>query len=312
MRVALAVIVTTFSVLSYGTYVRAQTGTQSMLTTTLVFGSLGPQVMTLQRILNLDPDTRVARSGPGSPENETSYFGPLTKTAVIRFQEKYASEILAPVALTRGSGYVGLYTRTKLNALSISSAAAGGVSASDVPPASIPTPTTVPSVTPTLTTASQNPNLKDLDTFLAALDAGATKKGISAAEIDTMKAQVVKVAATTTDLRAAFFEMIRSESKQAARDDSLIGRILIPIGGALLFALPCNGGVWNLSISPLPPAFPTILSYLSGSQAFLSYNIPATSWLLGEYGPGPGACFIGPFYIYSEGLITPMVGSSPA
>ncbi len=45
----------------------------------------------------------------------TGNFAGLTQQAVIKFQEKYASDILAPVGLQKGSGYVGIHTRTKIN-----------------------------------------------------------------------------------------------------------------------------------------------------------------------------------------------------
>jgi peptidoglycan hydrolase-like protein with peptidoglycan-binding domain len=47
----------------------------------------------------------------------TGNFFNLTLQAVIRFQEKYASEILTPLGLQKGTGYVGPATRQKLNQL---------------------------------------------------------------------------------------------------------------------------------------------------------------------------------------------------
>ncbi|MHA1482288.1 MAG: hypothetical protein ACTSQA_02480, partial [Candidatus Heimdallarchaeaceae archaeon] len=44
-------------------------------------------------------------------------FGPITKAGAIKFQEKYADDVLAYWGLTSGTGYVGQTTRDKLNSL---------------------------------------------------------------------------------------------------------------------------------------------------------------------------------------------------
>lgn len=45
----------------------------------------------------------------------SGWFGPVTKSSVIAFQEKYASDILDPWEITEGTGFIGKTTRAKLN-----------------------------------------------------------------------------------------------------------------------------------------------------------------------------------------------------
>jgi len=84
-------------------------------TRTLTLGSSGTDVRYLQMILNSNPSTRVASSGVGSPGMESMTFGPLTQSAVRRYQELYRSAILTPMGLSAGTGIVGPSTRTHLN-----------------------------------------------------------------------------------------------------------------------------------------------------------------------------------------------------
>ncbi len=80
-------------------------------------GAVGDSARFLQIVLNMDPATQVASSGFGSPGNESRFFGWKTLDAVKRFQQKYASEVLHPIGLTSPTGFVGTYTRRKLNAI---------------------------------------------------------------------------------------------------------------------------------------------------------------------------------------------------
>jgi len=78
-------------------------------------GDRGEDVRNLQKVLNTSPETTLTNAGPGAPGAETDYLGPLTFAAVIKFQEKYAEEILFPIQLVQGTGFVGPMTRKKLN-----------------------------------------------------------------------------------------------------------------------------------------------------------------------------------------------------
>jgi len=74
----------------------------------LSFGSKGKEVEELQKCL--------AKDSQIYPEGEISgYFGNDTKEAVIKFQEKYADEILKPYDIEKGTGEVRGKTREKLN-----------------------------------------------------------------------------------------------------------------------------------------------------------------------------------------------------
>lgn len=87
----------------------SSTGTGYTFNTNLTVGSTGADVMNLQKVLNMSADTQVASTGAGSPGNESSYFGALTKAAVAKFQTKNG---ISPAA-----GYVGPITRAKLNSM---------------------------------------------------------------------------------------------------------------------------------------------------------------------------------------------------
>jgi peptidoglycan hydrolase-like protein with peptidoglycan-binding domain len=76
----------------------------------LSFGSSGDDVKSLQEFLK-------SQSGIYPQGLITGYFGSLTRSAVIRFQERYASEILNPLGLVSGTGIVGSMTRSKINQL---------------------------------------------------------------------------------------------------------------------------------------------------------------------------------------------------
>lgn len=93
------------AVLEVGTVVEPSGKYQ--FTKDLSLGMKDADVFFLQKELNKTPETQVALIGPGSPGNETYYFGALTKNAVIRYQTLHS---ISPL-----SGYFGPLTRTEMN-----------------------------------------------------------------------------------------------------------------------------------------------------------------------------------------------------
>jgi len=93
-------------------YVVAQAPAVSF-TRTLILGSRGADVRSLQVILNSDTRTRIAVSGLGSSGNETELFGSMTLRAVQKFQELHGIAKRG----NAGFGRVGPATRATLNQL---------------------------------------------------------------------------------------------------------------------------------------------------------------------------------------------------
>lgn len=98
---------------------------QCSFTRDLFLGRTGEDVQCLQRYLNA-AGFELASSGPGSPGNETQFYGPLTKDAVARWQ---AANNVSPSA-----GYFGSLSRAKYSEL----AAAGQVPVGGQPQPEVP------------------------------------------------------------------------------------------------------------------------------------------------------------------------------
>lgn len=132
----------------------AEASTSFQFTRNLWLGSVGEDVRQLQIMLNESVKTRVATYGPGSPGNETTYFGSLTAAAVSAFQELHASKVLTPIGLTKGTGYFGGMTRAAMNSGTETPAPAENTL--------LPTePASVPSVTTTTTPAFDDSAITD-------------------------------------------------------------------------------------------------------------------------------------------------------
>ena len=82
---------------------------KGLFTKTLTVGSKDDEVKLLQQFLNLRGFT-IAKTGPGSPDNESTYFGPATQKALVKFQ--------VSVGIKPASGLWGPMTRAVVEALS--------------------------------------------------------------------------------------------------------------------------------------------------------------------------------------------------
>ncbi len=98
----------------------SQTTPQKYFAATILFnrnlrlGDKGEDVKALQKFLNQN-GFKLADSKLGSLGNETEYFYSLTKKALIKFQDTYASRILTSIGLSKGTGFFGPSTRMFVN-----------------------------------------------------------------------------------------------------------------------------------------------------------------------------------------------------
>lgn len=334
-RISATIIAIGFLFISTNT-TQAQSPTFSR---SLKMGISGEDVRNLQKILNSSLDTAVNTTGPGSIGQETTYFGNLTREAVIRFQEKYRDEILVPNGLFTGTGFVGPATIAKLSQIDKTNPLKAQVSTSSVvsfdSSTKITTSLNQNSVT-TLTGSSEaiqnNPNTKDLDLVLEAIDRIGQQNGFSDEQLRLAKQVVIDQAATTTDLNQKFIETVTNNIsmvpqplqsrlvdvferlKETVFAKKAMAAIGTPFGGRLLFSMYCTQSQnWWIGVQPLPPSFATLLTYQIGTQIHLGRNIPRTSQLLGRYGPGAPcvqgwcpSCVVMPY----QGMIYPSTGSS--
>lgn len=87
-----------------------QTVSSSQFTRNLNIGFSGEDVRSLQRYLNA-AGFKIVNSGPGSPGNETSLFGSLTRAALAKWQ--------VANGVSPASGYFGPLTRAKITSVSV-------------------------------------------------------------------------------------------------------------------------------------------------------------------------------------------------
>ena len=130
-----------------------QTQGSYYFTENLSYGDTGEAVRQLQIFLNNSGYT-IAATGAGSPGNETTYFGNLTKQALIRYQQAHN--------ITPASGYFGPITRAQVNGENAPSAA-GASSTPSVPDTGNPQTINIPipaSITATYSLGESHSDIK--------------------------------------------------------------------------------------------------------------------------------------------------------
>ena len=284
----------------------------------LQFGSRGPDVFALQRLLNERAETRVANTGAGSPSKETNYFGAATARSVAVFQREHA--------IKGELGVVGPKTLAALNVFLYEKKTPLRPDQSvGAPPLKLRAGEE---------TKKENPNSRNLEQFLEIVKRVGGEQGRSAEELEKLAGDMRSLAlATTTDFLTQFVSESRKnvrtiswESPWRHRVTSLFQKLtdaLMPradaqipgFGGMVVYVFPCTcSGNWLVGMVPLSVPPLALMTHYTGSQAFLNFNAPFTLFMLGSYIPQGAPCLMyavfGCFPLPSQAQTVPMLGTS--
>lgn len=316
------------------------------LVSVLKIGDAGLEVRCLQEKVGVNPDGK---------------FGPLTYAAVVAFQETHGLKtdgVVGPLTraalgetdrpttvsqgCTPGMNYdpmTGKECRNDLTAETDDIKSANSSSKNDPNTQNSPVAPEKKSSSPEKT----NPNLRNLEAYIAAVKDRSAKGGLSDEKISYIEAKIRKQAADDTDFLQEFFDKQQAFYKKKASADtpasplfSVLDRALsfvgdafaakkaaamgLAFGGYVTYVNPvicdCPPGITQLFVGGADYATSNfLLNYIDGSQAFASYNLPEPSIAVkGLYIPAIPSCwtYVGTAcsLIPSDGQITPVVGSS--
>lgn len=288
----------------------------------LGLGDNGEDVRELQVFLNQDSETRLSDFGPGSPGNETSYFGPLTSSAVRRFQNLYKDDILQPLGLYEPTGFVGQSTRNKIDQLNYfdnteessvvenqnipNTNFAGGVDQDYYERQHIERVLEIG-----VEQGYKSDKLNEIEEELNRLSEEGDYLEEFVSEVNRVsRRKNGPLAELLEPLTSAFSELLPDKAHAQAGTG-----LLDPFGGRVLNTFPCTctgGLIWSVLVGPPKPV---LADYAIGTQLYLTYNFPFYINALGQYtSTVTGTCLIyvgtACASVPSMGFITPIVGSS--